>query len=66
VQRIWWANLKGRVYLEDLGIDGRILLKWAIKNWDERHGLNPFGTGWRQLVGSCECGNGSSGYIKWK
>jgi len=27
VYRIWWANLKERNYLEDLGIDGRIILK---------------------------------------
>ena len=37
---IWWANLNERDYLEDLGIDGRIILKWVLKKWDEGHGLN--------------------------
>jgi len=54
VYRIWWANMRERDYLEDLGIDGRIMLKWVIKEWDEGHGPNRCGSGKRQLVGSCE------------
>ena len=27
VYRFWWLNLKERDYLEDLGIDGSIILK---------------------------------------
>jgi len=45
VFRIWWANLKERNYLEDLGIYGRIILKWVLKKWDEGHGLNRCGSG---------------------
>ena len=57
---------EGKSYLEDLSINGRIILKWVLKKWDEDHGLNQCGSGERQLVGSCEFGNKSSRYIKWK
>jgi hypothetical protein len=29
----WWGNLKGRNHLENLGVDGRIILKWVLKKW---------------------------------
>ena len=32
--RVWWGNLRERVYLEDAGIDGMIILNWIFKNWD--------------------------------
>jgi hypothetical protein len=34
--RFWWGNLSERVHFEDLGIDGKIILK-LIK---EGHGLD--------------------------
>ena len=27
----WWGNLKERDWLEDQGIDGRIILSWILK-----------------------------------
>ena len=30
----WCGDLKVRVYLEDLGVDRMIILKWIFKKWD--------------------------------
>jgi hypothetical protein len=27
----WWGNLKEREHLKELGIDGRKILKWTLK-----------------------------------
>ena len=29
----WWGNLRERDHSEDLGLDGRIIIKWTFKNW---------------------------------
>jgi hypothetical protein len=31
VYRVWWANLRKREYLEDIGVDGMIILKGILK-----------------------------------
>jgi hypothetical protein len=30
----WWADVMERDHFEDLGRDGRIILKWIFKMWD--------------------------------
>jgi hypothetical protein len=40
LQGFWWGNLKGRGHLEHTGVDGRIILSWIFKNWNDGHGLD--------------------------
>jgi hypothetical protein len=38
----WWEDLKERGQLEDLDVDGRIMLKWIFEKW--------FGEAWIELI----------------
>jgi len=43
--RLRWENLKERDYLEESGIDRRIILKFIFMKWDRGHGLDLPGSG---------------------
>jgi hypothetical protein len=30
----WWGYLKERDYLKDLGVNGRMILKWILNKWE--------------------------------
>jgi hypothetical protein len=49
---IWFGQLKKRYHLEDLGSDGRIILKWILKTGINK--LKLLGSGYGQVMGSCE------------
>jgi hypothetical protein len=59
----WWGNLRDRYYLKDLGVRGRVILKWILKKWDG-------GMDWldlaqdRQVADSCKFGNEPPSSIK--
>jgi hypothetical protein len=47
------GNLKERDHFEDLGTDGKIILKWIFKRWDldmDMIALNQERVRWRSLV----------------
>ena len=33
LREFWWGNLRERDHLEDLGMEGRIILKLIFKRW---------------------------------
>jgi hypothetical protein len=58
--RSWLENLKVGYLLEDLGVGGRIVLKWVIHTYDMR-----VWTGFILFrIGSCEHGNEPSNSVK--
>ena len=56
--------MRERDHLEDLGIEGRIILIYIFRTWEREQELASFGTGQGQVVGSCECGDELLGSIK--
>jgi hypothetical protein len=61
---ILWGYLREREHLKDQGVDRMIILKWIFEKWNGGHGLDRSVSRQRQAVGSCECGNKPSSFIK--
>ena len=57
----WWGNMRERDYLEDPGIDGSVISKRIFRKWDGGNGLDLSSSEQGQVVGTCKCGNESSG-----
>jgi hypothetical protein len=36
----WWVNLRERDHVENPIVDGLIILKWIVKKWKCRRGLD--------------------------
>jgi hypothetical protein len=47
------GDLMERVHLEDLGVDGRIILKWHFRRWDREAWTVYSGSRKGQVAGSC-------------
>jgi hypothetical protein len=52
--------------LEYLAVDGRIILKWIDKKWDEGAGTGFIWLRKGKRGGHFECSNKRSGSIKWR
>ena len=64
IQNFGRGDLREVYHSEDLGLDGRIILRWIFRKWLVGYGLDQAGSGQGQVAGTCECGNESSGSIK--
>ena len=53
-----------RDHLEDVGVEGSIILCEASGNGRGRHGLDYCGSGQGQVAGWCGCGDEPTGSIK--
>ena len=60
----WWGNLRERDHWGDLGANGRVILRWIFRKWDEGAWTELILTRIRKIADTCICGNDSSGFIK--
>jgi hypothetical protein len=56
--------LRKRDYLENLGVNGRKILKWIFKNWNREASTGFLWFRIRTVEGACGCGNETARSIK--
>jgi len=56
VYRVLVRKMRERDYLEDVGLEGRITLKWIVKKWNEKAWTGLIWLSQGQEASSCECG----------
>jgi hypothetical protein len=62
--RVLVGKPEGKNHLEDLSVEGRMIVKWVFKKWAGVNGLDSPWSGQEQVAGSCECGTEPVGSIK--
>ena len=50
-----WGRLKETGRFEDIGTNGKIILKWILKNRNKYRGLDLCGSGWGKVSGGGGC-----------
>ena len=61
----WWGHLRERDHLEDLGAEGRIILKFVFKECDGEAWIGLIWFRIQTTVGTCNCGNELPGSVKY-
>jgi hypothetical protein len=61
---VWLGDPMEGDHLEDMGVDGRIILNGSSRNGIRRHGVDCSVSGQGQVTGACEYCNEPSGSIK--
>ena len=61
---LWWGNLRERNHLGNPDVEGRIILRWIFRKWDEREWTVSIWLRIGTVGGICVCGKELSGSIK--
>jgi hypothetical protein len=63
VCRVLVGSMQEKSQFEDLGVDGRMILKWVLRK-QNRRAWTESGSGHRSVAGSCEHSDDPVGFIK--
>ena len=62
--RFWWAKLRERDYLYDVGADGMIIIKWIFRKLVLGRGLKLCASGQGQVLCVIDCDKAKLGLYK--